>query len=56
MSKKDLVMLVIMDGFGIRENTYGNAIAAAKKPNLDRIFAKYHHTLIQASSEAVRLP
>ena len=56
MSKKDLVMLVIMDGFGIRENTYGNAIAAAKKPNLDRIFAKYPHTLIQASGEAVGLP
>ena len=45
-----------MDGFGIRENTYGNAIAAAKKPNLDRIFAKYPHTLIQASGEAVGLP
>lgn len=56
MSKKNLVMLVIMDGFGIRENTYGNAIAAAKKPNLDRIFAKYPHTLIQASGEAVGLP
>ena len=56
MSKKTLVMLVIMDGFGIRENTYGNAIAAAKKPNLDRIFAKYPHTLIQASGEAVGLP
>ena len=56
MSKKDLVMLVIMDGFGIRENTYGNAIAAAKKPNLDRIFAKYPHTLIQTSGEAVGLP
>ena len=56
MSKKTLVMLVIMDAFGIRENTYGNAIAAAKKPNLDRIFAKYPHTLIQASGEAVGLP
>lgn len=56
MSKKNLVMLVIMDGFGIRENTYGNAIAAAKKTNLDRIFAKYPHTLIQASGEAVGLP
>ncbi len=56
MSKKDLVMLVIMDGFGIRENTYGNAIASAKKPNLDKLFAKYPHTLIQASGEAVGLP
>ena len=56
MSQKKLVMLVIMDGFGIRKETDGNAIAAAKKPNLDKLFAKYPHTLIGASGEAVGLP
>ena len=30
MSQKKLVMLVIMDGFGIRKETDGNAIAAAR--------------------------
>ena len=39
MSKKP-VLLCIMDGFGKNPDTYGNAIAAAKKPNLDRIFAE----------------
>lgn len=56
MSKKKLVMLVIMDGYGIRENCDGNAIAAAKKPNLDMLFEKYPNTIIGASGEAVGLP
>lgn len=56
MSQKKLVMLVIMDGFGIRKETDGNAIAKAKKPNLDYLFKKYPNTLIGASGEAVGLP
>ena len=56
MSKKDLVMLVIMDGYGIREESHGNAIHAANKPNLDKLFKEYPNTLIQASGEAVGLP
>ena len=35
-------MLCIMDGFGwTPDETYGNAVAAANKPNLDKIFANY---------------
>ena len=56
MSQKNLVMLVIMDGFGIRKEAKGNAILAAHKPNLDKLFSEYPHTLIQASGEAVGLP
>ena len=41
MAQKKLVMLAIMDGYGINPESYGNAIAAAKKPNLDKIFSKY---------------
>ena len=37
--KKPLI-LIIMDGFGDRKEDYGNAIHAAKKPNLDRIFSE----------------
>ncbi len=32
-------MLMILDGYGIREESHGNAIAAAKKPHLDALFA-----------------
>lgn len=53
---KKPVILVIMDGYGIRKETYGNAIAKAKKPNLDRYFAKYPYTQIEASGLKVGLP
>ena len=55
MSKKP-VLLCIMDGFGKNPDTYGNAIAAAKKPNLDRIFAENPMTYIGASGLDVGLP
>ena len=38
MNKKPLI-LMILDGFGIGGD-YGNAIKAANKPNLDRIFGQ----------------
>jgi len=50
-------MLCILDGFGwVPDQTYGNAIVAAKKPNLDRLFAQYPHTTIGASGMDVGLP
>ncbi|HIW04115.1 MAG TPA: 2,3-bisphosphoglycerate-independent phosphoglycerate mutase [Firmicutes bacterium] len=48
--------IIIMDGFGYRKETHGNAVAAAGTPNLDRLCAKYPHTLIEASGRAVGLP
>jgi 2,3-bisphosphoglycerate-independent phosphoglycerate mutase len=53
---KKPVILIIMDGYGIRSETYGNAIAKAKKPNLDKFFSSYPNTLIQASGIDVGLP
>ena len=56
MSKKP-VLLCIMDGFGWTPNeTYGNAVAAAKKPFIDSLMAKYPMTTIDASGMAVGLP
>ena len=52
--KKPLI-LCILDGFGIAENE-GNAIAAAKTPNLDKIFAENPTTAIGASGMDVGLP
>ena len=46
---------MILDGFGIAP-TEGNAIAAANKPNLDKIFAENPHTQIGASGMDVGLP
>ena len=53
--KKPLA-LIIMDGFGLRKETEGNAIAAAKHPNLDRLWATCPHTRIGASGMDVGLP
>ena len=54
--KKNLVMLAILDGYGISEETKGNAIYNANKPNLDYLMAKYPYTLLGASGEDVGLP
>ena len=48
--------LIIMDGFGHRDEVKGNAIEAAKTPNLDKIFAENPLTYIGASGLDVGLP
>ncbi len=50
------VLLIIMDGFGYRENADFNAILAARKPNWDELWRDYPHTLINASERHVGLP
>lgn len=49
-------MLMILDGFGHSDETYGNAIAQARTPTLDRLFKTFPHTLVGASGIAVGLP
>ncbi len=54
---KTPLMLCILDGFGwVPGQTYGNAIVAAKTPNLDKLFASYPYTTIGASGMDVGLP
>lgn len=53
--KKPLA-LIIMDGFGLTDVQNGNAIFAAKTPNLDRFFQNYPNTQIGASGMDVGLP
>ena len=43
MAKKP-VMLMILDGFGIAPAGDGNAVAAANKPNYDKLVANYPHS------------
>ena len=54
MAKKP-VALIIMDGYGYNPDSYGNAIAAAKKPNLDK-YMQGPNTIIGASGLDVGLP
>jgi 2,3-bisphosphoglycerate-independent phosphoglycerate mutase len=50
------VVLVILDGWGYRENTDGNAIAAANTPVMESLWAAYPHTTIRTSGKDVGLP
>jgi 2,3-bisphosphoglycerate-independent phosphoglycerate mutase len=50
------VLLLILDGFGYREETDYNAILAARKPNWDKLWHDYPHTLLDASEKFVGLP
>lgn len=55
MSKKP-VALIVLDGFALREETKGNAVKQAKKPNFDRYWNEFPHATLKACGEAVGLP
>lgn len=50
------VVLCILDGCGIREETDGNAFKNAVTPTLDMLFNEYPHSILQASGPSVGLP
>jgi 2,3-bisphosphoglycerate-independent phosphoglycerate mutase len=50
------VALIILDGWGYSEDTDHNAIAAADKPNWDRLWKRYPHSFIRTSGASVGLP
>ena len=50
------VVLLVLDGWGYRAEREGNAIAMAKVPTWDRLWARAPRTLLAASGEAVGLP
>ncbi|MCG2737633.1 MAG: 2,3-bisphosphoglycerate-independent phosphoglycerate mutase [Candidatus Methanoperedenaceae archaeon] len=56
MIKKRPVLLMILDGYGMNNNKEGNAIAAARTPNMDRLFSTYPHCELGSSGESVGLP
>lgn len=50
------VLLIVRDGWGIRDNAEGNAVLAADTPNMDEYGRNYPRTLLLCSGEAVGLP
>jgi len=56
MSQNKLAALIILDGFGIRDEMKGNAVKQAKTPNFDRYWNQYAHNQLTASGNAVGLP
>ena len=50
------LVLCILDGCGIREESDGNAFKNANKPTIDKLMSKFPHSILQASGKAVGLP
>ncbi|EKD45477.1 MAG: 2,3-bisphosphoglycerate-independent phosphoglycerate mutase, partial [uncultured bacterium] len=50
------IMLLILDGWGYSEDSFGNAITASNKPNFDRLWQECPHALLSASGLDVGLP
>ena len=50
------MVLIILDGWGHRADTDGNAVAVSKTPVMDSLWTAYPHTLIHTSGKDVGLP
>ncbi len=50
------IVLTVLDGWGYRPETKGNAVALARKPNYDRLLSEFPNTLIHTSGPYVGLP
>src|ERR1700736_3766057 len=50
------IVLTVLDGWGYRAETNGNAIALARKPTYDELLGKFPNTLIHTSGPYVGLP
>jgi 2,3-bisphosphoglycerate-independent phosphoglycerate mutase len=50
------VVTIVLDGYGLPKTDAGSAIAAARKPTLDRLFAQYSHIVLRAHGTAVGMP
>lgn len=50
------ILTIILDGFGMREDIYGNAIKNAGMNNFINVWNNYPHCLVKASGEEIGLP
>ncbi|MFP4661295.1 MAG: 2,3-bisphosphoglycerate-independent phosphoglycerate mutase [Halanaerobiales bacterium] len=56
MDRPKPLALIILDGYGLRDDDEGNAVKAANTPNLDKYCDEYPMTTLDASGKAVGLP
>ncbi|MEW5902104.1 MAG: alkaline phosphatase family protein [Acidobacteriota bacterium] len=55
-ARRRKIVLLILDGWGLREEAYGNIIREARTPHFDKLWAAFPHALLQASGKAVGMP
>ena len=53
---KRRILLLILDGWGMREEEQGNLIKEARTPNFDTMWSRFPHALLEAAGEAVGMP
>jgi 2,3-bisphosphoglycerate-independent phosphoglycerate mutase len=56
IQKRRLVMLVILDGWGLREASADNAVRLARTPNFSKLWSTCPHNLLHTSGKDVGLP
>src|SRR5215469_12857495 len=56
MQQRRPIMLVVLDGWGWREEAADNAVRQARTPNFDRLWDSCPHALLRTSGEDVGLP
>ena len=56
LGKKEKLLLIILDGWGIRDDKFGNLIAEAKTPNFDNLWNNFPHAVLKSFGEFVGMP
>ena len=56
MQTNPLAALIILDGYALRDEEFGNAVKQAHTPNFDRYWKQFPTTTLKSSGEAVGLP
>ena len=52
---RKVTLLMVLSGFGISEETNGNAIKNAKIPTIDKLKKQYPNSVLNASGKYVRI-
>ena len=56
MTKPPVIVLAVLDGWGLRESEEGNAIAQARLPTFEKLYSRYPWVSLTASGSRVGLP
>ena len=54
--RRSKIALLILDGWGLREDTYGNIIREAGTPHFDGLWSEFPHSVLEAAGGAVGMP
>lgn len=54
--RRPKVVLLILDGWGLREDTYGNMIREARTPHFEALWSEFPHSVLEAAGAAVGMP